>query len=181
MEHGGRVLGRHITGLCRSSGRETRRIHVARQCSLGRGRCARHGYTRPVADHDAQPAPGRRMSRRPRPEGAPLETVSYVLGLAGDIEVVTQGTGRPIVIVHGGTGNRTSWEGVADHLAASFSVLRYTRPTYRLTPPARGAAAVQIELAEARAVAASAREPVVLVGHSSGAAVAIEAALADPS
>ncbi|GAA1961923.1 alpha/beta hydrolase [Microbacterium deminutum] len=111
---------------------------------------------------------------------APLETLSRVPGPAGDIEVVTQGTGRRIVIVHGGTGNRT-WEGVADHLAASFSVLRYTRPTYRLTPPARGAAAVEIEVAEARAVATSAREPVVLVGHSSGAVVAIEAALADPS
>ncbi|MFH8250445.1 alpha/beta fold hydrolase [Microbacterium sp. B2969] len=133
-----------------------------------------------MANDDVQPASDRRMSRRPRPEDAPLETVSHVPGPAGDIEVVTQGTGRPIVIVHGGTGNRTSWEGVADQLAAFFSVLRYTRPTYRLAPPARGAAAVEIEVAEARAVATSAREPVVLVGHSSGAAVAIEAALADP-
>jgi pimeloyl-ACP methyl ester carboxylesterase len=120
------------------------------------------------------------MSRRPRSQDAPVETTSRVSGPAGDIDVVTQGAGRPIVIVHGGTGNRTSWEGVADELAASFRVLRYTRPTYRLTPPARGTAAVEIEVADARAVATSAREPVVFVGHSSGAVVAIEAALADP-
>lgn len=121
------------------------------------------------------------MSRRLRSEDAPAETASHVLGPAGDIDVVTQGTGRPIVVVHGGTGNRTSWEGVADELSASFRVLRYTRPTYRLTPPARGSAAVEIEVAEARAVAAWAGEPVVLVGRSSGAVVAIEAAVAEPS
>ncbi|WP_345803302.1 alpha/beta hydrolase [Microbacterium sp. AZCO] len=121
------------------------------------------------------------MTRRPRADDAPPETASRVPGPAGDIDVVTQGTGRTIAIVHGGTGNRTSWEGVADRLAASFRVQRYTRPTYRLAPPPRGAAAVELEVAEARAVARSAHEPVVLVGHSSGAAVAIEAVLADPT
>jgi pimeloyl-ACP methyl ester carboxylesterase len=108
------------------------------------------------------------------------ERTYEVDGLQGPVPVVEQGGGRVILIVHGGTGDLTAWAGVADRLASGFRVLRYTRPTYRLQPAPRGAAAAEIEVADALAVARTAGGPVLIVGHSSGAVVALEAALADP-
>jgi len=95
--------------------------------------------------------------------------------------VVEQGAGRVILIVHGGTGDLTAWAPVAERLARDFRVLRYTRPTYRLRPAPRGAAAVEVEVADALAMVRAAGGPVLIVGHSSGAVVALEAALADPA
>jgi pimeloyl-ACP methyl ester carboxylesterase len=66
------------------------------------------------------------------------------------IPVVRQGAGRPIVIVHGGSGDLTSWAAVAGRLLDQFSVYRYTRPTYRLGPTPRGAEAMATETAAAQ-------------------------------
>src|SRR3954451_20111379 len=66
------------------------------------------------------------------------------------IPVLRQGEGRPIVIVHGGSGDLTSWAAVAGRLLDQFSVYRYTRPTYRLGPTPRGAEAMATETAAAQ-------------------------------
>lgn len=97
------------------------------------------------------------------------------------IPVIRQGEGRPIVIVHGGSGDLTSWAAVAARLLDQFSVYRYTRPTYRLRPIPRGAEAMAAETADLLAVLELVGAPAVVVGHSSGAIVTLEAALAAPN
>lgn len=116
-----------------------------------------------------------------RPDFAdPPETAHQVPGPSGPITVVEQGAGPTVLIVHGGSGDVTAWAQVAARLADGFRVLRYTRPLYRLDPPPTGARAVTTEVGDLLAVAHAAAAPVVLVGHSSGAVVALEAALAEP-
>lgn len=128
----------------------------------------------------------RRVFRRRTPAaqaaaGArPAERTYEVDGPDGAVTVVEQGVGSTIVIVHGGSGDLTAWAGVADRLAGEFRVLRYTRPTYRLHPAPRGSRAAAAEVADALAVTRSAGGPVLLVGHSSGAVVALETALSAP-
>lgn len=128
----------------------------------------------------------RRVVRRVAP-GAPVGGTTrppertYELDRADEpVPVVEQGSGPVLVVVHGGSGDLTAWARVADRLAGEFRVLRYTRPTYRRTPAPRGAEAAAAEVTDALAVVRSVAEPVVVVGHSSGAVVALEAALADP-
>ena len=96
------------------------------------------------------------------------------------IPVTEEGHGRPILIVHGGGGPSTSWARVAGHLATRFRVLRFDRRTYCRPGGAEPTATMENEANDVLAVAAAAGEPVVLVGHSSGAVVALEAALAAP-
>jgi pimeloyl-ACP methyl ester carboxylesterase len=96
------------------------------------------------------------------------------------IPVTEQGHGRPILIVHGGGGPSASWARVAGHLATRFRVLRFDRRTYRRPGGAEPTATMENEVNDVLAVAAAAGEQVVLVGHSSGAVVALEAALASP-
>ncbi|MCY1140446.1 alpha/beta hydrolase [Actinoplanes sp. Pm04-4] len=91
--------------------------------------------------------------------------------------VVIEGEGRPILIVHGGMGNLDSWQRVASRLVGRFRVARMTRRQYRLDEP--GGVAMEQEVAAVREVAAALDHP-VLVGHSSGAVLALEALVADP-
>jgi pimeloyl-ACP methyl ester carboxylesterase len=109
-------------------------------------------------------------------EGRPLT----VPGTA--ITGVDEGSGPPVLLVHPGSATSESWAGVAAALADRHRVLRHDRPTYRPvcgeTGQARGMAA---EVAEVAAIAELVGEPVLLVGHSSGAVVALEAALASPA
>ncbi|WP_395729228.1 alpha/beta fold hydrolase [Nakamurella sp.] len=116
-----------------------------------------------------------------RPDFAgPPETANEVSGPSGPVTVVEQGAGPSVLIVHGGSGDVTAWAQVAGRLAGGFRVLRYTRPLYRVDPPPTGARAVAAEVGDLLAVARAAAAPVLLVGHSSGAVVALEAALAEP-
>lgn len=107
------------------------------------------------------------------------ETISELPGPSGALSVAEQGAGPVVLIVHGGSGDVSAWAQVAERLSGSFRVLRYTRPLYRLDPPPTGARAVAAEVGDVLAVARWADGPVLLVGHSSGAVVALEAALAD--
>ncbi len=113
------------------------------------------------------------------PAGRP-ETFHQVEGPSGPITVAEQGDGATIVVVHGGSGDLTAWAEVATRLADDFRVLRYTRPLYRLDPPPTGARAVAAEVADALAVARWAGGPSLLVGHSSGAVVALETVRTEP-
>jgi len=96
---------------------------------------------------------------------------------AGEVVVTERGAGPPILLVHAGGSTGAVWNPVAERLAGAFRVLVYDRPTYRTPTPLRGAAAMTGEVADLRAVAAAVDEPVVVVGHSSGAVVVLEAAL----
>jgi pimeloyl-ACP methyl ester carboxylesterase len=114
----------------------------------------------------------RPLVRRALP-GAPagghtVPTGRELLVAGGDghpIPVNDEGRGPAVLLLHPGSADRSSWAGVAAALAGRFRVLRFDRWTYR----------------DVLAVAAAARERPLLVGHSSGAVVALESALAEPS
>ena len=100
------------------------------------------------------------------------------------ITVTDQGQGPAILLLHAGSTNGASWEGVAAALSERFRVLRFDRWIYRTTvpsPPPAGTDAIAAEVADVLAVAAAVAGPLLLVGHSSGAVVALESALAAPS
>jgi pimeloyl-ACP methyl ester carboxylesterase len=110
-----------------------------------------------------------------------METTQVTSADGYRIAVTEQGHGRPILIVHGGGGTSESWAGVARHLMVRFRVLRFDRRTYSVPGGVEPTATMQNEADDVLAVAASTGEPVVLAGHSSGAVVALEAALAAPA
>ena len=92
-------------------------------------------------------------------------------------ELVDEGRGRAILVLHGGMGDVTSWSRVTDLLRDRFRVVRLTRRQYRLDVPRK--VTMADEVAQVREVAATLDRP-VLVGHSSGAVLALEALVADP-
>jgi len=94
--------------------------------------------------------------------------------------VTDEGEGRPILIVHPGGGTSQAWTLVARRLTTRFRVLRFDRRPYR---PASGEIPMESmagEVADVVAVASAVHERLLLVGHSSGAVVALEAAIASP-
>ena len=100
------------------------------------------------------------------------------------IPVTDEGQGPAILLLHPGSANRSSWAGVAAALSERFRVLRFDRWTYRGghagASPA-GADTMAAEVRDGLAVAAVAGGRLLLVGHSSGAVVALESALAGPT
>jgi pimeloyl-ACP methyl ester carboxylesterase len=100
------------------------------------------------------------------------------------IPVTEEGQGPAVLLLHSGSADRSSWAGVAAALAGRFQVLRFDRWTYRDghadTAPA-GADTMAAEVGDVLAVAAAVGGRPLLVGHSSGAVVALESALAEPS
>src|SRR3954471_2250908 len=96
---------------------------------------------------------------------------------AGEVVVTDRGAGPAVLLVHAGGSTGAVWNRVAEMLAGAFRVLVYDRPTYRTPTPPRGAAAMEAEIADLLTVAGAVDEPLVVVGHSSGGVVALEAAL----
>jgi pimeloyl-ACP methyl ester carboxylesterase len=94
-----------------------------------------------------------------------------------DAVTVDEGIGTPILVVHGGTGNVDSWKAVTDRLRSRFRTVRLLRRQYRLDLP--GGVGMADEVEHVRQVAATLDRP-VLVGHSSGAVVALETLVAEP-
>ncbi len=94
-----------------------------------------------------------------------------------DVVTVDEGLGTPILVVHGGTGNVDSWKPVTDRLRSRFRAVRLLRRQYRLDLP--GGVSVADEVEHVRQAAAELDRP-VLVGHSSGAVVALETLVAEP-
>lgn len=97
------------------------------------------------------------------------------------ISVTDQGQGRPILIVHPGGGTSDAWARVAKLLMVRFRVLRSDRRPYLATGDVEVIATMEDEVNDVLGVAAFAGQPVLLVGHSSGGVVALEAALASPT
>jgi pimeloyl-ACP methyl ester carboxylesterase len=130
------------------------------------------------------------MRRRARPgarAGGPVAAAGRELlvpGPDGPIPVTEEGQGPAILLLHRGSADRSTWAGVAAQLSRRFRVLRFDRWTYRdghaAGAPA-GADTMAAEVADVLAVAAATGERPPLVGHSSGAVVALESALAAPS
>ena len=142
------------------------------------------------------------MSRRPRRllrplvrrllPGAPVGGGAAAAGrevlVAGadgqPIPVTEQGRGPAVLLLHAGSADRSSWAGVAAALAGRFRVVRFDRWTYRgghADAAPAGADAMAAEVGDVLAVAAAVGGRPLLVGHSSGAVVALESALAASS
>ena len=89
-----------------------------------------------------------------------------------------EGIGRPILVLHGGMGDSDAWVRVTDVLRDRFRTVRLHRLQYQLDVPRQVTMADEVR--QTRAVAATLGRP-VLVGHSSGAVLALEALAADPA
>lgn len=94
-----------------------------------------------------------------------------------EAQAVAEGEGTPILVVHGGSGDSTSWRQVTDVLRERFRTVRLHRRQYRLDLP-RPISMAQ-EVAHVAAIAAELDRP-ILAGHSSGAVLALEALVASP-
>jgi pimeloyl-ACP methyl ester carboxylesterase len=91
--------------------------------------------------------------------------------------MIVEGTGRSLLVLHGGMGDQSSWAPVTDHLREHFRVARLHRRQYRLDVPRK--VTMADEVAEVLAVAETLESPVI-VGHSSGAVLALESLVAAP-
>jgi pimeloyl-ACP methyl ester carboxylesterase len=97
-----------------------------------------------------------------------------------DVVVTEEGSGPSILVLHGGMSDESPWAKVAAELAPRFRVLRIRRRLYRPELPADPATDYRLEVDDVAAVIATLQGPVLLVGHSSGAVVALEAMLSLP-
>jgi pimeloyl-ACP methyl ester carboxylesterase len=90
------------------------------------------------------------------------------------------GLGHPILVVHGGMSDEAPWLRVAESMAGRYRIVLVRRRLYRLelTVPVEQAMAEQVS--EVLDIAQRLGQPCVIVGHSSGAIVALEAMAADP-
>ncbi|MGW8975868.1 alpha/beta fold hydrolase [Streptomyces platensis] len=96
------------------------------------------------------------------------------------VTALDNGRGPTLLLVHGGGGDATSWDGVIRSLIDDFRVVRVARRVYvpgASIPPTYSMA---VEAADVLAIAGLLDRPVLLVGHSSGAVAALEAALLAP-
>lgn len=98
-----------------------------------------------------------------------------------EIRGFDEGAGPPVLVVHGGMDGGTSMGRVSARLASRFRVVRLHRRTYRLDLDVDPRVSMAQEAGDVAAAARALGGRVVLVGHSSGAVVALEAMAASPS
>jgi pimeloyl-ACP methyl ester carboxylesterase len=98
-----------------------------------------------------------------------------------DVRAFDEGRGPVILIIHPGNDDGTSWRKVAAQLSGRFRVVRIVRRQYRLDLPALSPYSISREVDDVLALVAVIGEPMVIVGHSSGGVVALEALAAEPS
>ncbi len=93
------------------------------------------------------------------------------------------GTGPGVVCVHANAGSSSQWRALMDHLARRFHVLAADGYGAGKGPPWPTDRVVMLgdEVALLEPVLARAGDPLALVGHSYGAAVALRAALQHPT
>jgi pimeloyl-ACP methyl ester carboxylesterase len=96
--------------------------------------------------------------------------------------VQTWGSRGPVVLcVHGMTSSRFSWQRLAEHLQDRFRVVAYDQRGHGDSAAVRGPMELQRGIRDVEDVAAALGEPIdLLIGHSWGGAIAIEAGLQMP-
>ncbi len=104
-----------------------------------------------------------------------------ILSADGTLVVLAEdGDGPTILIVHGGMSDESPWGAVAGELAKDFHVVRIRRRLYRLELEPEPETNFVREVDDLAAVTSSFSAPCLIVGHSSGAIVALEALVAHP-
>src|SRR5215831_5995498 len=102
--------------------------------------------------------------------------VSFVRSKDGTrIAVECAGAGPSLLIVHGGTGDRTRWTPLLPLFASHFTVCAMDRRGHGQSEPGRGYS-LRKEFEDVAAVANSRPGPVFVLGHSFGGLCALEAA-----
>lgn len=103
-----------------------------------------------------------------------METITSVDGTV--LSWDEDGSGRPLLLIHGTTADHTRWQGVTPQLSQRYTVFAMDRrgrgdsgdgPVYHL----------EREAEDVAAVAEAIGEPVFILGHSYGAVCSLEAAL----
>jgi pimeloyl-ACP methyl ester carboxylesterase len=89
-----------------------------------------------------------------------------------------KGSGPAILIVHPGLDDGTAWRKVSDILSGRFTVLNILRRQYRSDIHQR--VSIDDEVGDVIAICEALQQPVVIVGHSSGGVVSLEALAARP-
>jgi pimeloyl-ACP methyl ester carboxylesterase len=96
------------------------------------------------------------------------------------VRAYDEGHGPVILFLHGGMDDGVSWKSVAARLKARFRVLRLHRRQYRSDLKTTGMCTMTEEVEHVRALVELIDEPMLIVGHSSGAVLALEALAALP-
>ncbi|MFI6947465.1 alpha/beta fold hydrolase [Streptomyces sp. NPDC050422] len=97
------------------------------------------------------------------------------------VTALDEGSGPALLVVHPGGGDATTWDGVTRRLTDDFRVVRIHRRIYAAGADVVLPHSMTAEAADIVALAELLDSPVLLVGHSSGAVAALEAALLAPS
>ena len=92
-----------------------------------------------------------------------------------------EGRGTVVLILHGGMDDGSSWRRVAARLAPRFRVVRLHRRQYRSDLTTGSACTMADEVGHVTVLVRAIGEPMVVVGHSSGAVLALEALVAAPA
>ena len=96
------------------------------------------------------------------------------------VRAFDEGHGPVVLILHGGIDDGSSWRRVAVRLAPRFRVVRLHRRQYRPDLKTGSACTMAEEVEHVIALVRAIGPPMVIVGHSSGAVVALEALVATP-
>lgn len=102
-------------------------------------------------------------------------------GDGAEVRAADDGAGEVVLVLHPGFDDGSSWGRVAAGLAPRFRVLRPVRRQYRLDAVHRHPCSIADEVTDVLALVEAVGGPVLLVGHSSGAVVALEALVASPA
>ena len=98
----------------------------------------------------------------------------------GGITVTESGQGSQppaILVIHGGSADGSAWSRVTDALPIGLRALRYDRYTYRGSVESQSGEEIMArEVADVLAIADAINGPLLVVGHSSGGVVALQAA-----
>jgi pimeloyl-ACP methyl ester carboxylesterase len=118
-------------------------------------------------------------TRPPEPWEARVVTTTSADGT--DVRAADEGQGPPVLVVGPGMDDGSAWQRVAVRLAPRFRVVSLRRRRYRMDITTVPPCTIADEADDVLAVAKSIGGPVLLVGHSSGAVVALEALVAAPT
>jgi pimeloyl-ACP methyl ester carboxylesterase len=117
------------------------------------------------------------------PEPQPQRYASRIATINGTrLHYIVQGSGRPVVFIHGNPGSAQDWMGVFSPLASRHRVIAFDRPGHgRSQRPKHGDATVEVQAQLLHDVLAQLRiERPILVGHSWGATLALVYAINYP-
>jgi pimeloyl-ACP methyl ester carboxylesterase len=96
------------------------------------------------------------------------------------VRAYDEGQGPVILFLHGGMDDGASWKSAASRLRPRFRTLRLHRRQYRPDLKAHGRCTMADEVEHVRALVKLVDEPMLIVGPSSGAVLALEALAAMP-